>query len=233
MSEVRVSVVIPAYNEAGYIERALESVFAQDPPPDEVIVVDNASSDNTGEIAAAFGARVIREEKRGVHHARQTGLLAARYPVVAQIDADTLAQPGWMRAIKRVHADDEVLASFGPVGLYEAPLLDRLLAELFFTPFLWLGAKLGRPNLNGANHAVKKAAALAVGGYERPFAEDVHLGLKLVKRGRVVFVPDQRVLTSGRRLKKGRLAFYGVHLKNMWRRALGLPEDYSGYFEGR
>jgi len=230
-----VSVVIPARNEEDFIAATLDAVFAQDPPPDEVIVVDNGSTDRTAEIARQKGARVVQEPEKGVHRARQAGLLAARYPVVAQTDADTRVEPGWLREIKAAFADPRVTATYGPVELYDAPLLDRWLARYLFPAFLRLSAILGQPNLNGANHAVRRDAALAVGGYDRPYAEDVHLGIKLKKAGgRVVYRPGQRVRTSGRRLKKGRLAFYGVHIKNIARRLLGLPEHYGpNYFADR
>jgi len=231
----KVSVVVPARNEEAYIGSCLEALLAQDPPPDEVIVVDNGSKDGTAKIAAAMGARVVREERPGVHHARERGLEEARFEVVAQTDADTRVLPGWIASIKNAFEDPEVVASYGPVLLYEAPLFDRLLARYLFPAFLRLSALLGQPNLNGANHAVRREAALAVGGYDRPFAEDVHLARKLRARGgKIVYVPRQRVLTSGRRLKKGRLAFYGVHAKNFLRRLLGLPEDYGpDYFADR
>jgi len=219
----KVSVVVPARNEEAYIGSCLEALLAQDPPPDEVIVVDNGSKDGTAKIAAAMGARVVREERPGVHHARERGLEEARFEVVAQTDADTRVLPGWIASIKNAFEDPEVVASYGPVLLY------------LFPAFLRLSALLGQPNLNGANHAVRREAALAVGGYDRPFAEDVHLARKLRARGgKIVYVPRQRVLTSGRRLKKGRLAFYGVHAKNFLRRLHGLPEDYGpDYFADR
>jgi len=230
-----ISVVIPARNEEDYIAAALDAVFAQDPPPDEVIVVDNGSTDRTAEIAREKGARVITEPQKGVHRARQAGLLAARNPIVAQTDADTRVLPGWIASIQGAFEDPQVVATYGPVELYEAPWLDRWLARYLFPAFLRLSALLGQPNLNGANHAVRRDAALAVGGYDRPYAEEVHLARKLVAAGgKIVYQPGQRVATSGRRLKKGRLAFYGVHAKNVVRRLLGLPEDYGpDYFADR
>ena len=230
----RLSVVVPARNEEAYIGAALASILSQDPPPDEVIVVDNGSSDATASIAAAHGARVIRVEEPGVHRARQAGLQAARGAIVAQTDADSRALPGWTAAILAAFEEPGVVASYGPIELFEAPLLDRMLARYGFPLFLKLTHAMGHPNLSGANHAVLKEAALAVGGYDRPFAEDVHLGLKLKTRGKIRYRPDQRVTTSGRRLRGGRLKLYGVHAKNLWRRMRGLPEDYGeDYFAER
>jgi glycosyltransferase involved in cell wall biosynthesis len=230
----RLSVVVPARNEEAYIGALLETVFAQDPAPDEVMVVDNGSKDATAAIARRLGARVIRVEEPGVHRARQAGLRAAQGEIVAQTDADCRVYPGWTAAILEAFADPEVVASYGPIELFEAPWPDRILARYGFPLFLRLTHALGQPNLSGANHAVLRQAALAVGGYDRPFAEDVHLGLKLRGRGKIRYQPKQRVATSGRRLKGGRLKLYGVHAKNLWRRFRGLEEDYGeDYFAQR
>ncbi len=87
---IPVSVVIPAYNRTDLIERAVTSALAQRPsPPEEVIVVDDCSSDDTGAVARALGATVIRhDENRGEAGARNTGLRAARCDWVGFLDSD-------------------------------------------------------------------------------------------------------------------------------------------------
>lgn len=86
------SVVIPAHNAAGTLDRALASVFLQDIPVPEVIVVDDGSSDGTAALAAAFAAgpvRVIRLEKcGGAANARNHGIAASCGQFVAFLDAD-------------------------------------------------------------------------------------------------------------------------------------------------
>ncbi len=226
--------MVPARNEEAYIGACLAAIFSQSPPPDEVIVVDNASSDQTADLARRMGARVIRVETPGVHLARQAGLSAAKSPVVAFTDADSQPLSGWIKAIRAAFQDPSVVISYGPVEFYEAPPLDTLLARYGFPLFLSLLAKLGHPNPAGANMAVARSKALEVGGFDRPFAEDIHLALKLKDRGRLVYRPDQRVRTSGRRLKKGRWRMYALHAKNVYRRLRGLPEDYGNdYFADR
>jgi glycosyltransferase involved in cell wall biosynthesis len=85
-----VSVVIPAYNRADLIARAVQSAQRQRPnPPDEVIVVDDCSSDDTGAVAERLGATVIRHEvNRGEAGARNTGMEAAAHDWVAFLDSD-------------------------------------------------------------------------------------------------------------------------------------------------
>src|SRR5262245_14474909 len=103
---VDVSVIIPVYNGEATIARVMDAVLRQDYPPEhyEVIVVDNASTDGTPELLAAFGprVRVLRETTRGASAARNTGVRAARHPHIAFIDGDCIADASWLREL--VHA---------------------------------------------------------------------------------------------------------------------------------
>lgn len=85
-----VSVIIPAYNSGEYIGRALDSVFAQSCPADEIIVVDDGSTDDTGEVVGKFGDKVkyIRQENAGASAARNTGITQASSEWIAFLDAD-------------------------------------------------------------------------------------------------------------------------------------------------
>jgi len=87
-----VSVVIPAYNAAAYLGAAIESVLAQGKPVLEVIVVDDASTDETPDLLYAYGdpVRVIRQEKGGSSVARNRGAALARGQLLAFLDADDL-----------------------------------------------------------------------------------------------------------------------------------------------
>src|SRR3954465_502806 len=89
---MRVSVVIPTYDEAGSIARVLDEIPA--PLVTEVLVVDAGSTDGTREIAAAHGARVIVEPRRGYGRACLTGLAAADNPdTVVFLDGDYSDRP--------------------------------------------------------------------------------------------------------------------------------------------
>jgi len=91
-----VSVVIPTYNRAHLIRRALASVVSQTRPQDEIIVVDDGSTDNTAEVVADFGAGVqfVRIPKRGAGAARNEGIRRARGDLVAFLDSDDEWLPG-------------------------------------------------------------------------------------------------------------------------------------------
>src|SRR4051794_27972494 len=95
--EPRFSIVVPAYNEVAYLGLALQALLQQDfAEPYEIIVVDNDSTDRTGEIAASYGVTVVRETARGVCQARQRGTIEARGEIVVSTDADTVPPRDWL-----------------------------------------------------------------------------------------------------------------------------------------
>lgn len=94
------SVVIPAHNDAAYLQACVASLCAGQTASMEIIVVDDGSSDATAQVAAACAAaeprvRVLQQEHAGVSVARNAGLAAARGQYVAFVDADDEVEPGW------------------------------------------------------------------------------------------------------------------------------------------
>jgi len=90
---MKVSVVIPAYNAAAFITRCLQSVFAQTLKPEEVIVVDDGSTDNTAALARDLGARVLSEPNCGTAAARNKGIGNASGEWIGLLDADDMWAP--------------------------------------------------------------------------------------------------------------------------------------------
>jgi glycosyltransferase involved in cell wall biosynthesis len=95
------SVVIPARNAAWCLPRCLDALHEQDPAPAEVVVVDDASTDDTALVAERGGARVVRHPvRRGVGAAWATGIEAARGDAIALVDADDSVEPGYIAALE-------------------------------------------------------------------------------------------------------------------------------------
>lgn len=96
------SIVIPVYNEQGYLKACLDSIAAQTHKPDEVIVVDNNSTDDSIKIASSYKfVKVISEKRQGIAFARNAGFNAARSDIIGRIDADTRLPSDWVaRVIK-------------------------------------------------------------------------------------------------------------------------------------
>jgi glycosyltransferase involved in cell wall biosynthesis len=89
-----VSLVMTAWNAERHIAEALQSALDQTRPPDEIIVVDDGSTDETGEVAAGFaGVTVVRQDNQGVGAGRNTGIAAAHGALLAFLDADDLWLP--------------------------------------------------------------------------------------------------------------------------------------------
>lgn len=96
VSEQRISIIIPAYNEERYLGRCLDSVAAQVVRPYEVVVVDNNSTDRTAAIARKYPfVRLLHESTQGRVFAQNTGFNAATGSVLARIDADAVLPPDW------------------------------------------------------------------------------------------------------------------------------------------
>ncbi|MFC4454595.1 glycosyltransferase [Deinococcus sonorensis] len=225
---MRLSVVIPARDEEGQLPALLRALAAQQRPPDEVIVVDNASRDATARVARSLGATVLPCVRPGVAYARQCGLEAAIGDWVVSTDADSVPPPDWLLLLEAAMQPGTVCV-YGPLRLQPWPRrvgpLGSALSEWGYRLFLYVMSGVGRPNTAGANMAVQREAALRVGGYPAVEArEDVLLGLALQRLGRVQYVPGALVQTSARRLQRGWLPF-------LWQQLRNLAGRTSGYFE--
>ena len=112
-----ISIVICTHNRAGYLSQAIESVINQPLPGDEIIVVDNGSTDKTRLAVQHFegrsNIRYVFEPKLGLCHARNTGWRNANGQYVAYLDDDAVASPGWLGAIRDAFT---MMPSAGAVG---------------------------------------------------------------------------------------------------------------------
>src|SRR5262245_11252046 len=107
-SEPRISVVIPLFNKASFVEEAIGSVMAHTRPAHEIIVIDDGSTDDGPERvkALAFSSvRLIRQANAGTSVARNTGIEAATGDLIAFLDADDRYLPGFLAAIAALAVD--------------------------------------------------------------------------------------------------------------------------------
>ncbi len=206
---MQISLVIPAHNEADYIGLCIESVLANaEGKFKEIVVVDNASTDATGDAARTFpSVIVVREERKGLTRARQTGFEATTAEFVAYMDGDSRLPEGWFEKAEVLIGEYPRAVSWsGPVYYYDAP--SRMWN---FTLALgwWLTApvmyRLVGYMLLGGNFIVQRSAIIAIGGFDPNvsfYGEDMTLAKRLHTQGKTVFRMDFSGLTSARRFVK-------------------------------
>jgi glycosyltransferase involved in cell wall biosynthesis len=225
---MRLSVVVPAYNEERYLEPCLRALREQGVEL-ELVVVDNASSDATAEIAREYADLVVREERKGVAFARERGWRSAKGEIIAFTDADTVVARDWAERLLEA-LQHSAIAAYGPVYLSDGLWHEKLLARYAFTGFLLLNHLLGMPHFSGQNFAVRRSALERVGGFNLKLksAEDVDLSRRLNRLGRIRFIRDMVVYTSSRRLRKGYLRFLWHHSANYFSLLLtGKARDFE------
>jgi glycosyltransferase involved in cell wall biosynthesis len=112
----KISAVIPLYNKGPHILRAIESMRRQTVPPDEIIVVDDGSTDGGGDLVASIRdprLRLIRQENQGESAARNRGIDAARHELIAFLDADDDWKPRFLETIQRLRARYPEAGAYG------------------------------------------------------------------------------------------------------------------------
>ncbi|HEY4513227.1 MAG TPA: glycosyltransferase [Candidatus Paceibacterota bacterium] len=204
---MKLSIIIPAYNEEAYIQNCLESIQKYGAADScEVIVVDNGSTDRTGSIASRFPfVTIVSEKKKGNSHARQKGLICAKGELVAFLDADSAISENWLRAaIKEFTSDSDLVALSGPCVFYDIENRYSTLVWIYFNIIVIPFSKINSVVLLG-NLVVKKSAIMEIGGFDTNIAfygDDTNIARRLKKVGKVMLKKDFIIYTSARRLKK-------------------------------
>ena len=198
-----VSVVIPAYTAARYIADTLDSVLAQHTTrPVECIVVDDGSQDDTVAIVRAHGplVRLIEQSNSGPSAARNRGLAACTFPLVAFIDADDLMVPYRLeRQAAALEVNPATVLCHSACGLIDAqgaPIAQQdtptddpsfsgdVCARLFRANFVWLSSVM-----------LRKQPFLEAGAFDPSlrFCEDYEAWMRLSLKGRFQYVPEALV----------------------------------------
>lgn len=203
----KVTAVIPAYNMAAYVERALVSAIGQTYPNLDILVIDDGSSDETASIARRIAGehphvRVVTTDNAGVAAARNLGTQMADSLYVAYLDADDLWHP--LKIEKQV----EALGAHGHSPEWSScytlhRMIDRFdtviddapssheRGDFFEEHLVW------NPVGNGSSLLVRRDLALAVGGFSSDYAkagiggcEDLEFQLKLLGRSKMELVRE-------------------------------------------
>jgi glycosyltransferase involved in cell wall biosynthesis len=223
-----ITTVVCAYNESRLLAGCLYSLLAQTRQPDDILVINNASTDETGAVARAVpGVRVVDEPDKGLVVARETARRAAQTDIVAYLDADCRAPIEWLERVEAQFSRPAgPVAVTGPYRFYDWDWSGRLLVrsyDLLVAPpthalvhhLCGMGAIL-----YGGNFAVRRDALETIGGFDRRIefhGEDTNLGRRLTPIGRVALCPDCWLWTSARRYRAmGKGAVFSLYVRNFW-----------------
>jgi glycosyltransferase involved in cell wall biosynthesis len=236
---LRISVIVCAYNEAGYLGPCLQSLVSQSRKPDEILVVDNASTDRTAEVAAAAGVRVIHEARRGLVRAREAGRREASGDVVVYLDADCRAPADWLARIEsRLTRRPSLVALSGPYRFYDWDWLGRTLIRAYDVTLAPLTQLVVYRMLRagtlfyGGNFAVRREALEAIEGFDTRIefhGEDTNVGRRLVAVGEVAMAGECWLYTSARRYRAmGKWRVFRLYVRNFWSEILHhAPSDHE------
>ena len=209
------SFVVPAYNEENYLPACLEFILAQIAGREqffEIVVVNNASTDRTREVALRYpGVRVVDEPRKGLTFARQAGFLSTSGRLIANVDSDSRLTPGWVdRVLAAFAKDSELVALSGPFIYYDLTPTQQIGVRGFYL-IAWLTYAINRYILRvgsmvqGGNFVVSRAALERIGGFNLSisfYGEDTDIARRMSAVGDVLFTHDLKMYSSARRLKK-------------------------------
>ncbi|MDB5239350.1 MAG: glycosyl transferase family 2 [Candidatus Parcubacteria bacterium] len=208
---MKVSVIIPAFNEEASLPRTLEAILSQDHPDFEVIVVDNASTDRTFETAVSFqGVTVVREGRAGTMWACERGRSEAKGEIIVRLDADCIPETDWLSKGSARFSDQTVVVVSGPYDYYDDTSSFRGLALLiqrnlfYLVHMLFQLLKLGGITMGG-NTFMRSTALHFAGGFNTAitfYGDDTDIPKRLSRYGRCIYDRNLIMKTSARRFKK-------------------------------
>jgi len=202
---MRISVVVPAFNEESMLERCLLSLRSQTIPC-EIVVCDNNSTDRTYEIAMRLAHKVVRESRQGVAYAFNAGIRASGGGLIAFTGADCIAPRDWLEKSARAFTDSGVVACYGPVlTLGDAHRRTFKAYNLFNMALVRLKLSWG---VSDANLLVRRSVLERAGLFDPrvQMLEDSWLLRKIRRYGKIKFINHNYIKTSARRLERSGIA---------------------------
>ena len=211
---MRLTFVVPAYNEEAYLPACLESILKETAALEyapQIIVVNNASSDRTRDVAISYpGVTVVDEHRKGLTYARQAGFAASTGDLIANVDSDSRLTPGWVQNVLTTFAKNPGMVSLsGPLVYYDLTPRQRVLVYVFYMIgfatyisnryILRVGSMV-----QGGNFVLSADALKKIGGFNTDisfYGEDTDIARRLHDVGEVRFTFGLKMFSSARRLK--------------------------------
>lgn len=184
---------------------------------DEIIIVDNNSTDRTVAIAESYDVTILHEPLQGIGFASQAGYTAASGDIIVRCDADTIAPADWLERIEALFASrtESAVAVTGPGKFYDInPLLGSAMQVTYmYAYFILVGSALAQYPLFGSNFAMKRSAWLQIHNDTHLHRSDIHddidLTYHLMNIGQIVYDRSLQVGISSRPLFQAK----GMHTR--------------------
>ena len=193
-----ISVIVPVHNGSQTLPACLQALQSQSHPPDEIIVVDDGSTDDTATVAARFGVTVLSQAKAGPAAARNYGARVARGDILLFTDADCAPAPNWIERMLAPFADPTVAGAKGEYRTRQPELIARFVQQEYQDRY---DRMVGQPQIDFVDTysaAYRRQLFLAAGGFDPTFptasVEDQEFSFRLAEQGhRLVYVPGATV----------------------------------------
>lgn len=210
---MKVSVVIPAYNEERYIGSCLNSLLSQIERPDEIIVVDNHSNDKTLEVVKQFDVDIYESGEKGIIPTRNLGFDNAYGPIITRCDADCIVPADWIKKIKENFDFLPIDGLTGPIYYYDLSFKQLWYSKLFI---YFMRVIQGYNTLLGPNMSITKKIWQKVRSKvckdSQKVHEDIDLGQHIHEVNGIIKYDSSLIVgTSGRRIKSKPLSFFGEY----------------------
>lgn len=219
------SIVIPVYNEQRNFDDCLRSIARQSVKPDEVIVVDNNSTDDSVKIAQKYPfVKILHEKHQGVVYARNCGFNSVKSDIIGRIDGDVILPVDWVNKIKLFYADPAnqmtALSGSGYFRNVRCPNFNGwVLDQIAFRTNRWL---LGHYVTWGSNCAIPRDLWVKIRQsmcLRSDIHEDLDLAIHLHRNGaKIIFNKNLRVSAVMKRVRSGRTKLLGNML--LWPQTL-------------
>jgi glycosyltransferase involved in cell wall biosynthesis len=246
--KLSLTIVIPVFNEQEHLKNCLDALAVQTAKPDEVLVVDNNSTDRSVLVAQQYSfVRVVPAKQQGIAYARNAGFDAAESDLIGRIDADTILPETWVSDVMEFYATHEDAALTGGGYFYNVPLPrfnGWVLGQLAYRLNRFI---LGHYIVWGSNMVLPAAAWRRVRNEVCSTRTDVHedldLGIHLHAQGTPIYYQEslrvgvemKRVYKTDGQVHKQRMNMWpntlrAHHIRRAWLGQVGAWILYQGRF---